>query len=35
MDYGVTSITLNSDRNFLHNGDSVRVGVVVDNSRGK
>lgn len=33
-DYGTVSVTLNSNRNFVMNGDLVQITGVVDNSRG-
>lgn len=33
-DYGTVSGTLNCDRNFVMNGDTIQVNGIVDNSRG-
>ncbi len=33
-DYGIVSATLNCDRNFIMNGDTIQVNGVVDNTRG-
>ena len=33
-DYGVVSLTLKSDKNFVLNGDTIHIGGTVDNTRG-
>lgn len=35
MDYGVTNLNLNCDKNFAMNGDSITVTGVIDHSGGK
>lgn len=33
--YGVTSVTLNCNNNFVMNGDLLQINGVIDNSQGK
>lgn len=35
LDYGITSVTLRSDKNFVLNGDEINLSCVIDNRRGK
>ncbi len=34
-DYGITSVTLNSDKNFVLNGDTIQLNGAINNSMGK
>jgi hypothetical protein len=33
-DYGVTSVTLNCDKNFVLNGDTIQLNGTINNNRG-
>lgn len=35
FDYGVTSVTLKSDKNFAFNGDQIQISGKIDNTNGK
>lgn len=34
-DYGNTVVTMNSDKNFVLNGDNIQVNGLINNSQGK
>jgi hypothetical protein len=33
-DYGITTVTLSSDKNFVRNGDTIQLNGKIDNTRG-
>ena len=35
MDYGTTSVSMTSDKNFVVNGDSISVKCTIDNTKGE